>query len=55
MTLEYVKVASYTKGGVCPHNNAVLCAVKNCYHCGWHPKVEKIRKDKLIGGVNDGK
>lgn len=47
--LEYVKVANYVKPTVCPHNDACRCTVKECYKCGWHPKVEKRRKEALHG------
>ena len=48
MKLEYVKVASYTKPTVCPHNNACRCHTKNCYNCGWHPTVAKMRLAKVL-------
>lgn len=50
MKLEYVKCSPYKKerSFVCPHNSACRCEVKNCYNCGWHPKVEKMRIDKIM-------
>ena len=32
---------------VCPHNEGCLCMKKACENCGWHPEVEKARKEKL--------
>lgn len=49
MKLEYVKVANYEKETVCPHNNACRCTGRNCYRCGWHPKVAKKRLEKIYG------
>ena len=48
MKLEYVKVASYIKPTVCPHNSACRCTEHNCYNCGWNPKVAKMRLDKIL-------
>ena len=45
--LEYVKVGNYKKSTECPHNEAVCCKSKNCYHCGWNPNVAKIRLEKI--------
>ena len=56
MVLEYYKVdPNYKKETqfVCPHNNGVMCDVKNCYHCGWNPIVSKIRLDKIIKGMGN--
>ena len=33
----------------CKYNSGVLCACKKCDKCGWNPKVEKARKEKLYG------
>jgi hypothetical protein len=51
MKLEYVKCVTYKKerNFVCPHNDACRCEVKNCYNCGWNPKVEKLRMQKILG------
>lgn len=53
--LEYYKVdPNYKrKPYVCPHNDACTCMVKECYKCGWHPKVSKRRMDKILekGGL----
>lgn len=54
MELKYVKVANYVKPTVCPHNDACRCEVKNCYNCGWNPKVAKMRMDKILGRVKKG-
>lgn len=51
MELQYYKVdPNYKKERqfVCPHNDGVMCSVKNCYHCGWHPTTAKIRLAKII-------
>lgn len=49
--LEYVKCNPYKKDRsfVCPHNDACRCEVKNCYNCGWNPKVAQMRLDKILG------
>lgn len=54
MKLEYVKVANYTKDTGCPHNNALLCEVKNCKRCGWNPIVAKRRLDKILTAKTEG-
>lgn len=57
MELEYYKVdPNYKKERqfVCPHNNGVLCSVKNCNQCGWHPTTAKIRFDKIIKHLGGG-
>jgi hypothetical protein len=48
ITLEYVKVAHYTKDTSCPHNEGLTCREKNCYHCGWNPKVAAWRLEKIV-------
>ena len=49
MKLEYIKVVKQDKGPfVCPHNQACRCQVKNCYNCGWNPKVAQIRSEKIL-------
>ena len=49
MELEYYKVEKQAKHKrfACPHNNGVLCSVKDCINCGWHPMVAKLRTEKL--------
>ena len=47
LKLEYVKVASYEKNTSCPHNDGLTCREKNCYHCGWNPKVADWRSKKI--------
>lgn len=49
MELQYIKVEKQNryKTFVCPHNKEVQCSVKNCINCGWHPKVEKYRMEKI--------
>ena len=49
MKLERVKVANYVKETVCKYNAACRCTVKNCYYCGWNPKVARYRLNKLLG------
>lgn len=49
MKLEYCKPSGYKKPEFydCPHNEACRCRHKDCYHCGWNPKVQEIRERKL--------
>lgn len=57
MELQYYKVdPNYKKERqfVCPHNNGVMCDVKKCNSCGWHPNVAKIRLDKIIKQLGGG-
>ena len=53
MKLEYVKVANYIKPTVCPHNDACRCTERNCYKCGWNPKVAQMRMDKVLKKTED--
>jgi hypothetical protein len=37
----------YNFPGVCRYNLGVACNDKEvCYHCGWNPAIERIRKAK---------
>lgn len=46
MVLEYYKVVKQEKKPfICPHNAACRCTEMNCKRCGWHPEVEKRRKE----------
>lgn len=49
MEPEYYKPKRYKKPTYydCPHNEGCRCKVKDCYHCGWNPKVQKIRDRRL--------
>jgi hypothetical protein len=50
MVLEYYKVDERyqrVKPFECPHNNGVVCTMKNCTSCGWHPNVASVRLDKI--------
>lgn len=49
MQMEYIKVEKQKKYRVydCPYNEGCRCTYKNCYHCGWNPKVAAIRKARL--------
>ena len=50
MPIEYYKVdPNYKKERyfVCPHNDGVMCSVKKCIDCGWHPTTAKIRLGKI--------
>jgi hypothetical protein len=54
MILEYYKVdPNYKKERTfdCPHNAGVICEVKQCNRCGWHPTVAKIRLERIIKGT----
>ena len=31
----------------CPHNDGLVCTVKNCDTCGWNPKVASRRLSML--------
>ena len=49
--MEYYKVdPNYKKeqSFVCPHNDGVMCSVKDCYHCGWNPRVSRYRLNKIL-------
>lgn len=52
--LEYVKVASYQKPTMCRYNEGCRCLVRNCYNCGWNPKVAKLRMEKLLSAKTEG-
>lgn len=51
MELQYIKVEKKREktsaNFVCPHNDAVVCRKKTCYHCGWNPKVAQIRTEVI--------
>ena len=49
MELVYYKTGSYKKPSFydCPHNEGCRCKVKDCYHCGWNPKVQQIRERRM--------
>lgn len=32
----------------CIFNEGVACEVHQCLNCGWHPRVERIRKEALV-------
>ena len=34
----------------CPYNPGCHCAKMDCYRCGWNPKVEEARKEKMHNG-----
>lgn len=34
----------------CQYNDGVICDRQKCSTCGWNPKVEKRRKEKLGNG-----
>ena len=53
--LEYAKVAHYKKDMRCPHNDALICEIKNCGKCGWHPNVAKRRDEKIMKKLKAGK
>lgn len=33
------------KSAPCPYNEGCHCTSKDCWRCGWNPKVEKARKE----------
>ncbi len=49
MELEYYTPRKYTKPQYydCHHNEGCRCKVKDCYHCGWNPKVAAYREAKI--------
>lgn len=47
MQLQYVKIAHYEKDVSCPHNDGVRCDKRNCYNCGWNPKVHEKRLEQF--------
>lgn len=49
MELEYYKPSGYRKPDFydCHYNEACRCKIRDCYHCGWNPKVQEIRERKL--------
>ena len=50
MELVYYKPKRYKKPTFydCPHNEGCRCKVKDCYHCGWNPKVAEYRMDRIM-------
>ena len=41
----------------CPYNEGCHCTSKDCWRCGWNPKVAKARRnalDRKRGGVKNG-
>ena len=49
MELQYYKVEYKTIRKIipCPHNEACACERKECYKCGWNPKVSDKRMAKI--------
>ena len=52
MKLQYIKndpdwksKRKSEKSAPCPYNDGVHCDTKDCWRCGWNPKVEKARKE----------
>ena len=63
MELQYIKndpnwkSKKSFKNIPCPYNEGCYCTSKDCWRCGWNPKVEKARKealDRKRGGVKNG-
>lgn len=56
--LEYYKVdPNYRrKPYACHHNDACVCEKRECYKCGWNPKVSKMRLEKYLqkGTLSNG-
>lgn len=55
MELQYIKndpnwkkKKSY-KGVPCPFNEGCSCLKKECWKCGWNPKVAKARTEAMYG------
>lgn len=34
----------------CPYNDGLICEKKNCWRCGWNPKVAEVRRTRLEAG-----
>ena len=49
MELIYYKPSGYKRPSYydCPHNEGCRCKTKDCYHCGWNPRVAAYRVAKL--------
>ena len=48
MALEYKKNLVKEHGRyVCPHNEECRCRSRDCWRCGWNPKVAEKRRAKL--------
>ena len=48
MKLEYVKVGTrVNKEQTCIYNDGCKCLMKTCWKCGWNPKVNAKRMEKL--------
>lgn len=41
------------KSAPCPYNEGVHCLSKDCWKCGWNPKVEAARKAKMEAQYGD--
>lgn len=35
------------ESGQCLFNKGVVCTEKECYACGWNPKVAEARREKI--------
>jgi hypothetical protein len=58
MELQYIKndpnwkkKKSY-KEQPCLYNEGCSCLKKECWKCGWNPKVAKARTEKIMEGFN---
>ncbi len=60
-SIECANRARYGKtyrsdGADCKFNQGVGCSAHTCENCGWNPKVEKIRKERIAKELReDGK
>lgn len=60
MELKYIKndpdwkkkKREYQKSTPCPYNEGCQCTKKDCWRCGFNPKVAKARTEKFMEGFN---
>lgn len=58
MELQYIKndpgykKKSYHKNNPCPYNEGCACQKKECWKCGFNPKVAQARSDKMLEVLN---
>ena len=54
MELEYIKndpdwkaKKKAQKNTDCPYNEGLICEKKECWRCGWNPKVAEVRMARM--------
>lgn len=50
MELVYYKTKGYRRPRFhdCPHNEGCRCDKKDCFNCGWNPKVAAYRTARIM-------